>query len=84
MYSEIASQFLAKKITLVSRTGCPPERWNYDLTITLEKFRTGPGKQARLILLMEADFNMYNKIIFGKRMMDAARTERIIPKKKLQ
>ena len=29
--------FLAKKITLVARTGCPPERWGYGLTVMLEK-----------------------------------------------
>ena len=31
------------------------------------------------ILLMEADFNFHNKLIFGKRMVNAARSEGIIP-----
>ena len=35
--------------------------------------------KLRAILLMEADFNMHNKLIFGKRMLDRARAEGIIP-----
>ena len=31
------------------------------------------------ILLVEADFNMHNKIIFGKRMLDSARAGGMIP-----
>jgi len=33
----------------------------------------------RAILLMEADFNFHNKLIFGRRMLDAARSNGIIP-----
>ena len=33
----------------------------------------------RAILLMGADFNMHNKLIFGKQMLDRARAEGIIP-----
>ena len=35
--------------------------------------------KLRAILLMEADFNMHNKIIFGKRMLDSARAGGMIP-----
>ena len=35
--------------------------------------------KLRAILLMEADFNFHNKLIFGKRMVDAARAEGLIP-----
>ena len=31
------------------------------------------------ILLMEADFNFHNKLIFGKRMLDQARANGVIP-----
>ena len=34
-HSQKISEFLAKKITLVSRTGCPLERWSYGLTVRL-------------------------------------------------
>ena len=35
----------------------------------------------RTILLMEADFNMHNKIIFGKRMLGSVRAGGMIPDK---
>ena len=35
--------------------------------------------KLRAILLMEADFNMHNKTIFGKRMLDSARAGGMIP-----
>ena len=35
--------------------------------------------KLRAILLMEADFNFHNKLIFGKRMLDHARANGIIP-----
>lgn len=36
-HSENISGILAKKITVISRTGCPPERQSYGLTVMLEK-----------------------------------------------
>ena len=79
-HSDRISSFLAKKITLISRTGCPPERWSYGLTVMLEKIAgLALVSKLRAILLMEADFNMHNKLIFGKRMLDRARAEGIIP-----
>jgi hypothetical protein len=35
--------------------------------------------KLRAILLMEADFNMHNRIIFGNRMIQRAREEGLIP-----
>ena len=35
--------------------------------------------KLRAILLMEADSNIHNKIIFGKRMLDSARAGGMIP-----
>ena len=35
--------------------------------------------KLRAILLMEADFKMHNKTIFGKRMLDSARAGGVIP-----
>jgi hypothetical protein len=35
--------------------------------------------KLRAILLMEADFNMHNRLIFGNRMMDVAREAGLIP-----
>ena len=78
-HSNRISGFLAKKITLVSRTCCPSERWRYGLTVMLEKIAgLALVRKLRTILLMEADFNMHNKLIFGKRMLDRAKAEGII------
>ena len=66
-HSDRISGFLAKKITLIARTGCPLERWSYGLTVMLEKIvGLALVSKLRVILLMEADFNMHNKLIFGK------------------
>ena len=35
--------------------------------------------KLRAILLMEADFNFHNKLIFGSRMLDTARANGLIP-----
>ena len=35
--------------------------------------------KLRAILLMEADFNFHNRLIFGKRMLDLARKHGIVP-----
>ena len=35
--------------------------------------------KLRAILLMGADFNFHNKLIFGKRMMDLARRHGMVP-----
>ena len=35
--------------------------------------------KRRAILLMEADFNFHNKLIFGKQMMDLAPRHGIVP-----
>ena len=72
-YSKKASRFLSKKITLVSRIGCPPELWSDGLTVMLENIAgLALVNKLRAILLMEADFNFHNKLIFGCRMLDAA------------
>ncbi len=36
-YSDVVTNFLAKKITLIARGGCPPERWGHGLQVLLEK-----------------------------------------------
>ena len=79
-HSPTLSAFLIKKITLISRTSCPPARWSYGLTVMLEKIAgVALVNKLRAILLMEADFNFHNKLIFGKRMLDHARENGVIP-----
>jgi hypothetical protein len=54
--------------------GAPFARWQSGLLVVLEKQR-GMYRvdKLRAILLMEADFNFYNGLMFAKRMI--ARTE---------
>ena len=61
------SGFLAKQVTLIVQTGYPPKRWSRGLTVMLENIAVlAFVNKLRAILLMEADFNMHKKIIFGK------------------
>ena len=63
--------------------GSPPDRWGYDLTVMLEKI-AGLALISKLhaILLMEADFNFHTNLIFGKRMLELAHANKLIPAEK--
>jgi hypothetical protein len=65
-YSTTITNFLARKITLIARCGCPPERWGHGLQVLLKKI-AGIALVTKLqaILLMEGDCNYMNKWIFG-------------------
>ncbi len=73
-HSDFLSQCLAMKLELITRTGSAPEQWARGLLVMLEKV-AGVAMVTELcaILLMEADFNQHNKLIFGHRMMALAR-----------
>jgi len=65
-HSATVTNFLAQKITLIARGGCPPDRWGHGLQVMLEKVAgVALVNKLRAILLMEADFNYMNKWIFG-------------------
>ena len=64
--SETIANFLAKKIALIGKCGCPPERWSYGMSVMPEKVAgIALVNKMRAILLMEADFNFHNKLVFG-------------------
>ena len=66
VYSPPLSDLLARKITLIAKCGCPPERWGHGLQVLLEKIAgVALVSKLRAILLMEGDFNYMNKWIFG-------------------
>ncbi len=54
-------------LNLITRCGAPPSRWKNGLQVLLEKI---PGvalvDKIQAILLMDGDFNFYNKWIFGQ------------------
>eukprot|EP00956_Cyclotella_meneghiniana_P032414 scaffold89146_cov64-Cyclotella_meneghiniana.AAC.5 len=64
-----------KERTLSSsaRSGWAPSRWGYGLTVLLEKIAgIALVNKLRAILLLEADSNMFNSYIFGRRAMEMA------------
>ena len=70
----------ALKLSLVLCTGAAPEHWSCWLNVMLEKLVGAVlVTKLRAILLMEADFNFHNWIIFAKRMLDNARAHDLIP-----
>jgi hypothetical protein len=64
------SYFHALKATLILRRGIVLEHWVQGLSVMLEKmFGCALITKLQSILLMEADFNADNKIIYGQRML---------------
>jgi hypothetical protein len=52
-FSDMATNFLSRKITLIVRGGCPPERWGHGLQVLLEKVvGVALVNKLRAILLM--------------------------------
>ena len=64
--SDIITSFLADKISVTGSYGCPPTRWSCGLQVMLEKVAgVALVNKLRAILLMEADYNFFNKWVFG-------------------
>ena len=79
-YSDELSTAHSLKLSLISQAGAAPERWSRGLSVMLEKIAgVALVTKLRAILLMEADFNYHNKLIFGKRMLDLARAHNLVP-----
>jgi hypothetical protein len=58
----VITAFLSKKIALITRGSCPPDRWGHGLQVMLEKVAgVALVNKLRAILLMEGDFNYMNK-----------------------
>ncbi len=64
-YSATLTDFFARKITIIARCGCPPDRWGHGLQVLLEKIAgVALVTKLRAILLMEGNFNYMNKLTF--------------------
>jgi hypothetical protein len=78
--SKTISHFHAIKASVMLKDGWGYARWGRGMSVMLEKI---PGCQridkVRSILLMEADFNCVNKIIFGSRMLANVRRHGLMP-----
>ena len=78
--SLIDSHLHALKTTLALKRGFALDRWSRDLSVMLKKmFGCTLIRKLRAILLMEADFNFANKLIYGVRMMDNVRRYGFMP-----
>ena len=78
--SDHISHFHALKASLIIRRGVVLDRWARGLSVMLEKmFGCALINKLRSILLMEADFNATNKIIYGQRMLQQARRYKLLP-----
>ena len=79
-HSEYILHFQALLATLVFHRGLVLNRWACGLSVMLQKlFGCNLVSKLRSILLIEADFNAANKILFGTRMLDNARKYRLMP-----
>ena len=78
--SDIISYYHAARVTVVIAHAIQLERWSRGLSVMLEKtLGVTLVTKLRAILLMEADFNATNKIIYGNRMMGKAREYNLMP-----
>jgi hypothetical protein len=79
-HSDQISDFHALKTSLALVHGISLGRWSKGLCVMLEKLMgVRLITKLRAILLMEADFNAMNKIIFGERMMEKVRKYKLMP-----
>jgi hypothetical protein len=63
------------------KRGIVLDRWARGLFLMLEKMLgCALITKLRSILLMEADFNSANKLIYGRRMLDTAHHYKLVPK----
>ena len=74
------SHFYAVKATLIMHHGIVLECWAQGLLVMLQKlYGCSLITKLRSILLMEADFNGANKLVFGSWMLEKARRNGLMP-----
>ena len=79
-FSSKLSKLHALHLSIITRTGCAPDRWAQGLSVMLEKVAgVALVTKLRAILLLEADFNCHNRLIFGSRMLRIARDNKLVP-----
>ena len=78
--SPLISHYHALQTSVVLKRGIKLERWAQGLSVMLEKVQgCSLVSKLRSILLMEADFNCANKILYGVRMLDNVRKYKWMP-----
>jgi hypothetical protein len=75
-----STNVLALQLTVIARSGIPPESWSVGLQVILEKIAgVCLVEKLRAIQLYEADYNCYNQFIFGRRAMQTLTDSKNIP-----
>jgi len=78
--SELISHFHAVKTSIVLSRGISLERWAQGLSVMIKKVQgCSLVSKLRSILLMEADFNCANKLLYGIRMLNNVRRHELMP-----
>jgi len=79
--NDFLSTIHASFCNAVSSFGVSISRWEKGLTVMLEKIKNNIRvNKLRAILLMEADFNFVNKLMFGHRLMAHTHRHHRLPK----
>ena len=78
----ISTGVLALQLTVIARSGIPPESWSVGLQVMLEKI-AGVCLVEKLwaIQLYELDFICYNQFIFGQTAMESLTANNYLPEK---
>ena len=77
---DFSTKLLAQQLTVIARSGVPPENWSVGLQVMLEKIAgICLVDKLRYIQLYEADFQFYNQFVFGKRAMNSLSENGFIP-----
>jgi hypothetical protein len=77
---QMSTKVLALQLTVIARSGVPPESWSVGLQVMLEKIAgVCLVKKLRAIQLYEADFNCFNHFIFGQAAMDTLTKNDYLP-----
>ena len=78
-HSKYISHFQALLASLTMHHGIVLDRWACGLSVMLQKILgCSLVTKLRSILLMEADFNCANKVVYGVRMMDNVRKYKLM------
>jgi len=76
----LSTEVLAMQLTVIARSGIPPESWSVGLQVMLEKIAgVCLVEKLRAIQLYKADFNCYNQFIFGRQAMQTLTDSGYIP-----
>ena len=78
--SEMITKVLAQHVNVIVKSGVPPARWSVALQVMLEKIAgICLVDQLRSIQLYEADFNMFNRFVFGDAAQRALENAGFLP-----